>query len=97
MIRKRLDGVTEVPRTFFYNGSNRHRYWTYSNKYINEVRKEEIARAKWQQLYDEAVRQERAEEEALRPIDISDFTPRREAVEGVLREGRVLCRPAKGR
>ena len=97
MIRKRLDGVTEVPRTFFYNGSNRHRYWTYSNKYINEVRKEEIARAKWQKLYDEAVRQERAEEEALRPIDISDFTPRREAVEGVLREGRVLCRPAKGR
>jgi len=64
VIRKRIDGVTEVPKVFVPS-SNKHRYSWYGREYDNEVRKEEQARAKWQELYDEAVRQEEAENEEL--------------------------------
>ncbi len=56
-VRKRIDGVTEVPREFRYHG-NRHRYYWSSREYENEVRKEENARRKWEVLAAEARRQE---------------------------------------
>ncbi|MGN0846141.1 MAG: hypothetical protein ACI4RA_02005 [Kiritimatiellia bacterium] len=56
-VKKRVDGVTEVPRTFVFNG-NKHRYLEGSLEYENEVKKEEAARRKWQALVDEVKRQE---------------------------------------
>lgn len=53
VVKKRVDGVIEVPRTYVPR-SNKHRYGTLTREYENEARKEEIARQKWQALYDKA-------------------------------------------
>lgn len=95
VVRKRLDGVTEVPRTFVYASSNKHKYFYDSRAYASEARKEEIARAKWQQLYDEAVRQERAVEEALRTPDADAYRPPASQVEEALRTGTLVYRMKK--
>lgn len=94
-VHRRLDGVTEVPRTFVYSSSNKHRYWYSSRAYESEVRKEEIARAKWQRLYDEAVRQEQAEEEILRNLEVGSCVPSDAELEGVLRSGTVVFQEKK--
>lgn len=56
-IKRRVDGVTEVPRAFVAS-SNKHRYVEGSMQYEEELKKEEFARRKWQQLFDEAKSQE---------------------------------------
>ena len=86
-IRKRTDGVTEVPRAYTPGGSAR--------RDGRRTPKEEQAYAKWQRLYDEAVRQERIVSEGHQPVDASDYTPGDAEVEAVLREGRVVFRPKK--
>ena len=91
-VRKRLDGVTEVPRTFVYASSNKHKYWYDSRAYASEARKEEIARAKWQKLYDEAVRQEQAVAEALRAPDADAYRPSASQLEEALRTGTLIYR-----
>ena len=53
VVKKRLDGVTEVPRAYL-SKSNKHRYHPLSREYANEVKKEEDAKAKWQILFDKA-------------------------------------------
>lgn len=57
VIGKRIDGTIEVPRTFVFYG-NKHKYLEDSPEYLREVKKEELAKAKWQRLFDEAKRQE---------------------------------------
>ena len=57
VVKKRVDGVTEVPRTYVPR-SNKHRYGTLTREYENEVRKEELAQAKWKALYDKALADE---------------------------------------
>lgn len=95
VVRKRLDGVTEVPRNFIYTSSNRHRYYWDSHNYEDEVRKENMARAKWQELYDEAERQEKAEEEDARPVDPAQYRPSDSEIEEMLRSGSLYYRMKK--
>lgn len=95
VVRKRLDGVTEVPRTFVYASSNKHKYFYDSRAYASEARKEEIARAKWQQLYNEAVRQEQAVAEAMRAPDADAYRPSASQLEEALRTGTLIYRMKK--
>ncbi|MCQ2390014.1 MAG: hypothetical protein MJ240_01210 [Kiritimatiellae bacterium] len=95
-IRRTIDGVTQVPRSFQYNGSNRHKYYWDTHAYRDEVRKEEAARAKWQSLYDEARRQEEAERdvERARTTSVSVSIDSQE-VEDVLNAGKVVFKPVE--
>ena len=91
-IRKNIHGVTQVPRSFSYIGSNRHRYALNSYSYRIEARKEEEARAKWQKLYDEAVRQENAEHDANRAVETAAASVEisNQDVEDVLNVGKMI-------
>lgn len=53
VVKKRVDGVTEVPRTYVPR-SNKHRYLVGSREYENELKKEEVAQQKWQALFKKA-------------------------------------------
>ena len=91
-IRKNIHGVTQVPRLFSYIGGNRHKYAINSYSYRIEARKEEESRAKWQKLYNEAVRQENAEREANRSVEAaaSNVTITSQEVEDVLDVGKMI-------
>ena len=56
IIRREMKGITYVPREFHYTGSNR--YGTNNDKYY-------AAKRAWRNLYDEALRQEKLEQEVL--------------------------------
>ncbi len=90
-IRKNINGVTQVPRSFTYTGSNRHKYALNSHSYRVEARKEEEARAKWLKLYTEAVRQENAERDANRAVEAaaSSVEITSQEVEDVLDVGKI--------
>ena len=91
-IRRNIHGVTQVPRSFTYTGSNRHRYAINSPSYRIEARKEEEARAKWFKLYDEAVRQENAERDANRTVEAAAASVEitSQEVEDVLNVGKMI-------
>ena len=95
VIKRDINGVTQVPRNFTYSSSNRHKYYWDTHAHNDEIRKEEQARAKWQKLYDEALRQQRAEEDlqdaktATVNVDISE-----DDVQAVLNLGKVTLLPA---
>ena len=91
-IRKDIKGVTQVPRTFNYIGSNRHKYSINSYNYNSERRKEEQAREKWTKLYNEAVRQENAERDANRAVEtaVSNVEITSQEVEDVLNVGKMI-------
>ena len=70
VVKKRVDGVTEVPRTYV-SKTNLHRYVPGSREYLNEEKKEEVAKQKWQALYDKAQAEEEKEKalkEAGQPV-----------------------------
>lgn len=90
VVKKRLDGVTEVPRAYL-SKSNKHRYHPLSREYANEVKKEENAKAKWQVLYDKAL----ADEEKAKALKAG--APEKQAAQGstgnaVLDAGTVVYR-----
>ena len=93
-IRKDIHGVTQVPRSFTYAGSNRNKYPLNSHSHRVEARKEEEARAKWQKLYTEAVRQENAAREANRGTAsaIANVSITSDEIEDVLNVGKMVIK-----
>lgn len=70
VVKKRVDGVTEVPR-IYVSRTNLHRYQPNTREYLNEEKKEEVAKRKWQALYDKAQAEEEKEKalkEAGKPV-----------------------------
>ena len=70
VVKKRVDGVTEVPRTYI-SRTNLHRYVQGTREYLNEEKKEAVAKQKWQALYDKAQAEEdkeKAMKEAGQPV-----------------------------
>lgn len=80
-IKRRVDGVTEVPREFVPS-SNKHRYSAGTQQYEEELQKESAARRKWQLLFDEAKSQE------ARAKQLSE----KKGGEGFLESGSVVYR-----
>ena len=93
-IRKNINGVTQVPRSFTYTGSNRHKYARNSINHRVEARKEEEARARWLKLYTEAVRQENAERDANRTVEAAAASVEitSQEVEDVLNVGKMILK-----
>ena len=93
-IRKNINGVTQVPRSFTYTGSNRHKYARNSISHRVEARKEEEARARWLKLYTEAVRQENAERDANRTVEAAAASVEitSQEVEDVLNVGKMILK-----